>query len=239
MAYFSDAFAHSTLLGFAISEITKINYLIAIFIIGIILSLAIATTYKNKLISFSSTLGFLSHALLAFGLILFALKNDNHIELHHYLLGDLNYLQEYSSYEIIIVTISLLLIIRLIWDKLLLISINNEIAEVENIKITNIIIIFLSLLSFIISLSLKPLGVLMITGLIIIPATTARILATSVKQMIIITWAILVLSISNGILLSHLYQLDFGPIVVCIAFIIFLIIAIIVKIRQFSNKKTA
>ena len=86
-----------------------------------------------------------------------------------------------------------------IWKPLFASTVNYELAEAEGMNPERVNAIFTILLAALIAISIKMIGVLLITGLLIIPTAMARNLSNNPKQMV-------VLSIIGGI---YLYLLDY------------------------------
>ena len=91
----------------------------------------------------------------------------------------------------------ILLVLKLIWKPLFASTVNYDLAEAEGMKPDKINAIFTILMAAIIAISIKIVGLLLIiTGMLIIPAAMARNISNNPQQMV-------VLSIVGGLIISN------------------------------------
>ncbi len=109
------------------------------------------------------------------------------------------------------------------WQALLSTTVSPELAQVEGINIKKMRFILMILTALTIALSMKFVGALIITSLLIIPAATARRFAKTPEQMVFIAILISMLSVVGGLFLSAFYDTAAGPsVVICSAFLFLL-----------------
>ena len=80
---------------------------------------------------------------------------------------------------------AILLVLKLIWKPLFASTVNYELAEAEGLNPDRAKAIFTILMAAIIAISIKMVGLLLITGMLIIPAAMARNISDNPKKMII------------------------------------------------------
>ena len=76
----------------------------------------------------------------------------------------------------------ILCILKLIWRPLFASTVNYELAEAEGLNPERSKIIFTILMAAIIAISIKMVGLLLITGMLIIPAAMARNISSSPQR---------------------------------------------------------
>ena len=81
----------------------------------------------------------------------------------------------------------ILLVLWFIWKPLFASTVNYELAEAEGMNPERVNAIFTILLAALIAISIKMVGLLLITGMLIIPTTMARNLSDNPKQMVILS----------------------------------------------------
>ena len=81
----------------------------------------------------------------------------------------------------------ILLVLWFIWKPLFASTVNYELAEAEGMNPERVNAIFTILLAALIAISIKMIGLLLITGMLIIPTTMARNLSNNPKQMVILS----------------------------------------------------
>ena len=110
---------------------------------------------------------------------------------------------------------------------ILLDFINTEIYQFD--KISNFI--FTLLLAGVIALSIKMIGALLITGLLLIPAAIARNISSSPRQMVIIATLAGVVSVIAGLFVSLEINTSSGPSIIVVALLLFIISLIPLEIK--------
>ncbi|BBB24650.1 zinc ABC transporter permease subunit ZnuB [Amphritea japonica] len=224
MAYFGDTLAHSALLGIAVGVLFDINFNLAVVSCCVILALILVSLQRQKIVATDTLLGIMAHSSLSLGLVAVALLDDVRVDLMEYLFGDLlaitpdDLLWIYGGGGIV-----MLLIWRL-WNPLLAVTINEELAQVEGVPVTRIRLALMLLIGVVIAIAMKVVGILLITSLLIIPAASARRLANSPEQMAVIASLLGVVSVCLGLYASWNFDTPAGPSVVVAALAQFLLL---------------
>ena len=218
MAYFGDTLSHSALLGVALGIFLQINPYVAIVILTIILAVLMVWLESNTQFSVD-----IAHSCLSLGVVTVGLLKNVRVDLMSYLFGDLLAINfndlPYIGTGVLIVLGTLLYF----WQALLSTTVSPELAQVEGINIKKMRFILMILTALTIALSMKFVGALIITSLLIIPAATARRFAKTPEQMVFIAILISMLSVVGGLFLSAFYDTAAGPsVVICSAFLFLL-----------------
>lgn len=218
MAYFGDTLSHSALLGVAVGIFLNVNPYIAIVVLTLILAVAMVWLEGNTQFSIDTLLGIIAHSCLSLGVVTVGLLKNVRVDLMSYLFGDLlaiNYTDLiYIGIGVVIVLGTLLYF----WQALLSTTVSPELAQVEGINIQKMRFILMILTALTIALSMKFVGALIITSLLIIPAATARRFAKTPETMVFCAVIISQLAIIGGLLLSAFYDTAAGPsVVICSA----------------------
>lgn len=222
MAYFGDALSHSALLGIALGIITGVQMPIAVMGICSLFALLLVYLQHQKILSSDTLLGILAHGALAFGMVAFSFLNQN-IDLHAFLFGDILTIRPSEIYWIYIGGAIVISLVYYSWSSLLLTTLSEELAASEGIKTTYINLLFMFLMTLIVALSMRIIGVLLITSLLIIPAATARHFANSPVQMVFGAIGFGIISAIFGILASLFMDIPASPAIISSAVIIFII----------------
>jgi zinc transport system permease protein len=182
MAFFSDALGHSAFTGIALGVLLGIhNETISLIAFGVFLALVI-TRVKNKGKASSDTvISVFSSTAVAVGLLVLS-YGGGFSKYSAYLVGDI---LSISSKEILCLFITLIAVIVIwsfIYNKLLIISINRELAASRGIKTTLYENVFVIVVAVVVMLSIKWVGILLINSLLILPAASARNIAKNSRQ---------------------------------------------------------
>lgn len=218
MAYFGDTLAHSALLGVALGIFLGINPYLAILILTVILAVIMVWLESNTQYSVDTILGIIAHSCLSLGVVTVGLLQNVRVDLMGYLFGDLLAVTFEDLRVISIGVILVLSVLIYLWKPLISTTVSPELAQVEGINIRRIRFILMILTALTIALSMKFVGALIITSLLIIPAATARRFARTPEMMAGIAVIISMLAVSMGLMLSAFYNTAAGPsVVICSA----------------------
>lgn len=211
--YFGDGLSHASLLAGSISIVLQLPMIYSGIIVAFFFAFAVFvlknTAGSNAIISLVASF------TLSLALIISYL-NPQTINITNLLFGDI---LAVSLDDLIILTIILGLVIFFIWyfySKIILIIINRDIAQIKGIKVKTIELLFLLLLSLSVFSTIKIVGALLITSILIIPAMTARFLSKTPKQMIFYS-VIMALTVNSlGLITSYYLDIPITPIIIII-----------------------
>ncbi len=201
MSYIGDSIAHTSLLGIAIGVLSSVMPEISIIAVCFALSVLLIFINKKFNISKDALLILNTQFALALGFIIISLMNSNS-NLYKYLFGSILSITINDIIIIYVLSVMVFLYVFKNWQKLLLLTINEEVAISEGINSTKHDIIFVFVLSCVIAFSIKLAGALLIPSLTIIPAIIAHSLAKSPLQAVIISFFTGSLAVICGILIS-------------------------------------
>lgn len=224
MAYFGDTLAHSALLGVALGILFDINLNIAVVLCCVLISVALLAMQRRKWIATDTLLGIMAHSSLSLGLVCVALLDNVRIDLQAYLFGDLLAISPNDLIWILVGSAAVLLILTRLWQPLLALTINEDLAQVEGINVGRYKLALMLLIAMVIAGAMKLVGVLLITSLLIMPAAAARRLSHTPEQMAIFASLIGAFAVIGGIAMSWNLDTPVGPSVVVAALMLFLVI---------------
>lgn len=223
MAYFGDTLSHSALLGVALGIFLQLDPYIAVIVMTITLALGLVWLEQRSNHSVDTLLGIIAHCSLSLGIITLSLLNNVRVDLMSYLFGDLLAINFDDVLFIAIGVVLISTILGIFWKKLLSITISPELAQIEGLNVARLRLLLMILTAMTIALSMKFVGALIITALLIIPSATARRFAKTPETMVIYAILFSILAVTGGLLLSALKDTPAGPSVVACAGILFLL----------------
>ncbi|WEJ62039.1 iron chelate uptake ABC transporter family permease subunit [Thiomicrorhabdus lithotrophica] len=223
-SYFGATLAHSALLGISIGLYLHLDLTLSVIVVSMIVAAGIFGLGQYKQLSSDTLLGILAHSSLAFGLILISLQDNIQVDLMGYLFGDILSINTVDLTLILFTSLLILVFYIKHWQSLLNVTLNPELAQVEGVNVKQVQLLFVLLLAFMIALSMKIVGVLLVTSLLIIPAAAARKLSNSPEQMLVISIFIGIFSIVAGLITSYYIDVPTGPAIVMAATVVFLLL---------------
>ena len=237
LSYFGDTLAHSALLGVVIAYALSFNIILSVFIISGLISLSLLYLQKKTYLPNDALLGLLAHSVLAIGLVLLGLLTFIRIDLMGLLFGDI---LSVNFQDILIIWIGgafvLLLLIK-IWRPLFAGTVNLDLARAEGLKPDLANTIFTILIAAVIAISIKIVGILLITGLLILPASASRNLSSTPIQMAFIASIVGLISVVLGLFSSITWNTATGPTILSVALGIFVLTLLPWKKLLISKKE--
>ncbi len=237
MAYFGDTIAHASLLGVALSFALDMNIILSVLAVAMAGAIFLLYMQRRVYLSADALLGILSHSTLAIGLVLISFISWMRIDLTSFLFGDILAVDQTDLIVMALAAIVILAIFLFIWKPLLLATLNEDLAAVEGQHPHLYHGIYMLLLGAVIAVSIKIVGVLLITALLIIPAATARLSSQTPEKMAILAMCLGMMSTVGGLYGSLYFDTPSGPSIVVVAFILFCFSLLKVKLKQVLFRK--
>jgi zinc transport system permease protein len=223
MAYFGDTLSHAALLGVALSLLLNVNTTLAVGAVSILLAIVLMALRRSDTLSSDALLGLLSHSALALGLVCLAFMTWVRVDLLGLLFGDILAVTPLDIAMIYGGGALVLAVLVIIWRRLFAATVSPDLAAGEGLKPERAEFIFTLLTAIVIAISLKIIGALLITALLIIPAATARRFSASPEQMAVIAALIGAAAVVGGLYSSLNYDTPSGPSIVVAAMALFVV----------------
>ena len=202
MAYFGDATAHSAILGIVLSLAFGISVFTGVFFSALAVAM-IVSLMSGRLFESDTILGVASHSALAFGLVLAALVTDTRIDLEAYLFGEILAVKKTDLLFIWMGSIGILALVAVRWSALLLSTLNEDIARASGLNPKNENLAMNLAIAALVAVSIKVVGALLITAMLIIPAASARRFSRTPERMAVHAVCLGSLSILLGLFAHH------------------------------------
>ena len=223
LSYFGDTLAHSALLGVTIAFSLEFNIALSVFITSSVIALFLIQLQKKTNLPGDALLGLLAHSSLGVGLVAIGFLSFIRFDVMGLLFGDILAVNVNDLLVIWIGGALILIILKLIWKPLFASTVNYELAEAEGLNPERAKAIFTLLMAAIIAISIKMIGLLLITGMLIIPAAMARNVSNSPKGMIVFSVIGGLLSVFLGLFSSLNFNTPSGPSIIVAALLLFII----------------
>jgi zinc transport system permease protein len=222
LSYFGDTLSHSALLGVTIAYSFQFNIALSVFIISSAVALILIQLQKKTNLPGDALLGLLAHSSLAVGLVVIGFLTFIRFDIMGLLFGDI---LAVTTNDLIIIWTGgalILFVLKLIWKPLFASTVNYELAEAEGLNPDRSKAIFTILMAAVIAISIKMVGLLLITGMLIIPAAMARNISDSPKKMVLYSIIGGLLSVILGLFSSLEFNTSSGPSIIMAALVLFI-----------------
>ena len=230
LSYFGDTLAHSALLGVTIAYSFQFNIAFSVFLISSLIALILIKLQKRTNLPGDALLGLLAHSSLAVGLVVIGFLTFIRFDIMGLLFGDI---LAVNNTDLLIIWLGgglILLVLKIIWKPLFASTVNYELAEAEGLNPDRAKAVFTILMAALIAISIKMVGLLLITGMLIIPAAMARNVSDSPFKMVLFSIIGGLLSVLIGLFSSLEFNTPSGPSIIAAA--LFLFILSLFRIKQ-------
>ncbi|MDZ7817977.1 MAG: metal ABC transporter permease [Aliarcobacter sp.] len=168
-----------SLLGVAIGFLLNISSIYTAIVISCIAAICIEYLKSYKKLYSDSILSIFLSASLAISIIIVSLSNSFTNSLFDYLFGSIVAVTNEDIITIVLFFIISMIFIAIFYQKILLISFNEDLAISSGINVKLINLLFSTLVGALVAISIKIIGALLIGALMIIPVVSAICLKKS------------------------------------------------------------
>ncbi|MGB8935938.1 MAG: metal ABC transporter permease, partial [Candidatus Nitrosopolaris sp.] len=151
---------------------------------------------------------------LAMGIVLIGLAGGFSLDLESFLFGSILLISMQDQVMILLLSAAVLLIVFKLHKQLMYVAFSEDQARVSGINVTRLNYLFIGLASLTVIASLRLVGVLLISSLIVIPNITAMMFGKGFKKTALISIIIAVSSVVIGIVISYVANLAPGGTIV-------------------------
>ena len=217
MAFFSDSLGHGAFTGIAVGVLFgSTSPLISLIIFSIAFALLI-TYIKNKARTGADTvIGVFSSTAIAIGLMIMS-NGGSFSKFSSYLIGDLLSITKTDLIALSVVFVIVIAMWALMFNQLLVMSINASFARSRGIAAFQVEAIFAAMLAVVVSISIQWVGILIINSLLVLPAAASRNVTNDVKHYSFISVLIALFSGVTGLTLAYEFDTAAGATIVAVS----------------------
>jgi zinc transport system permease protein len=232
MSFFSDAISHSAFTGIALGVILSFNPYATMILFGALVSIGITKVKRSSELSVDTIIGVFFSASVALGIAIVSAKKGLTRNLQAFLYGDILAISEGDI--LLFLGFFILIIFFLIYgyNRLMLMGINERLAKVEGVPVRIYDYAFSILLALTITFSIRAIGILLVTAILIVPAAAGRNLARNVAEMFWYSIVIALASGTAGLVASYYWDSATGATIILFAVGFFALTQIIKTIRD-------
>jgi len=178
-------------------------------------------THKAKIYG-DTAIGVVSSVGLAGGVLLASISHGFNVSLLSYLFGNILAISTSETYLSIALSLFVLVTVYLLYYELFSVTFNEEQANVTGIKSDKINLLLVILTAITVVLSIRVVGIMLVSSFFILPAVTALQISNGFKSAIFVSALVAIVSVISGICASFYLDLPAGASIVIVNFIIFL-----------------
>ena len=238
MSFFSDTIAHGALAGVALGIWLGMSDLtIPMIVFGLLVAAAILWIKEHTELLTDTIMALLLSGSVALGIIILSLLRGGSAQIHSYLFGDI---LAVSTQDVIFAAVLFVVVFAGLFRQLsnmALLSAHEEMAYVCGVPVRWLNFAFILVLTITVALSIRLLGIILVTALLVVPPSAARNVSRNLRQQIILSILLGLVGGVSGIWLSYQLDVPCGPTIVlsCIA----LFIGTLVWGKLFTSKRAS
>ena len=237
LSFFSDALGHSALLGITLGILIGVNPTLVLIPFAVVFAILVNQLVERSSLPTDALLNIVYSTSLAAAILFLSLVESYRGGIRQLLFGDI---LGVSTLDLIV--IGMLLAAALIYLSLsmraqVLLTLNQDLAGAVGVQTRWHRLAFIVLLAVVVAVSIKAVGVLLISAFVVIPACAGRLLCRRFPLYVFVSSILGGTCALLGLLASGLTNLPSGPSVVMVQFLGFLI-ALILSSRIFRRPST-
>lgn len=204
---FGDALSHVAFGGIAVGLVANIYPLWSGLALAILGALGITKLRQSARIPADASVAIMLSSGLALGILLVSASGGFTLDLFSFLFGSILLVSVSDTLAILAMAGSILAMVIVLYKKLVYITFDEEQARVSGLPISALNYLFVILASVVAVVSMRLVGILLISALIVIPNVTALLFGRGFKKTAIISVAVSIFSVVAGIAISYAFNL--------------------------------
>ena len=206
MSYIGHGLSHAVFGGAAASAVMSINFFVGAGIWGIVSGVLSGRIARQKILGADAAIGIVTTASFAGGIALLNRYGQARKSIEAVLFGSVLGVSWQDIAAISAVTFVVLAVVLLVYRSLLYATFDPQVAVVSGERVTLIEVMLMVMLSATILVTMRVIGTLLISALLVIPAATARMMTNSFARMLLLAPILGAVSCFVGMNLA--YHLD-------------------------------
>ncbi len=208
-ALIGDGIAHIAFGGVAIGLLFGLTPTAGALILAVLGAIGIQYLREKSKLQGDAAIGILSHASLGIGIFIVSIAKGFNVDILSYLFGSILAIKDSEVILSAVLAVIVILTIILFYHDLLYTVFDEESAKVSGVKVRFLNFLLILLTAITVVGSMRVVGLMFVSALIILPASSALQLNVSFKKTLLFSALISVISIVSGLMLAYVY--DFAP----------------------------
>ena len=232
MSYIGHGLSHAVFGGAALAAVLNLNYFIGAGFWGLASGLMIGRVSRKRIIGADAAIGVITTASFAMGLALQARFGQAKRSIDAVLFG--NVLGVFTSDILAVAGVGVLsaVVIVGLYRKLLFATFDPEVAGVSGVSVPAMEAVLMVLLSATILVTVRVIGVLLISALLVLPAVTARLLTNSFGRMLWLSPVLGAIFGGVGMYISWYADIPSGAVIILAGTLVFIAAYSAVGVRR-------
>lgn len=222
LSFFSDALGHSALLGITVGILLGLNTTLVLIPFAVLFALVVSRLVQRSQLPADALLNIIYSSSLALAVVVLSFVRSYRGNIEHLLFGDIlgvSWLDLVLIASLLLMAIGYLALTRR--DQILL-TLDEALAISRGVAVPLHRLLFIVLLAVVVAISIKAVGVLLISAFVVIPACASRLVSRQFNTYVLLSALLGAVCAVLGLVLSGAFNLPSGPCVVIVQLIGFL-----------------
>jgi manganese/iron transport system permease protein/iron/zinc/copper transport system permease protein len=235
MSYIGHGLSHAVFGGAAASAVMKVNYFLGAGIWGIVSGVLIGRISRKRVIGADAAIGVVTTGSFAVGLMLLNRYGQAKRSIEAVLFGSVLGVQTADIVAVSAVAIGVLAIIVLGYRRLLYATFDPEVARISGVRVGAVEVLLMAMLSCTIIVTMRVIGTLLISALLVVPAATTRLMTNSFARMLTIAPIVGAVSSFVGMNLAYHWDTSASGTIIAVGVVAFAVVYAVGGIRSRSR----
>ncbi len=232
MSYIGHGLSHAVFGGAALAAVLNLNYFLGAGLWGLASGLMIAQVARKRIIGADAAIGVITTASFAVGLALQARFGQAKRSIDAVLFGNVLGVFNRDILAVLGVGIVSVALVVLLYRRLLFTTFDPEVAGVSGISVPRMEGVLMLMLSATILVTVRVIGVLLISALLVLPAVTARMVTNSFGRMLWLSPLLGALFGGIGMYASWYADVPSGAVIILAGTVVFIAVYSSVGVRR-------
>ncbi len=221
LSFIGVGVAHSAFGGVALGTLLGISPTLTAIGFAVVVSNAIGYIGKKGRLGTDTAIGIFFPLSMAMGVIFIGMSDQYNVDLFGYLFGNILAITRQDLIITAVLGGLVLLSTVLFFKELLFVAYDREVAFVSGMPVAFLDHFFLTILALSVVISMKIIGIILVSALLVIPGAAASQITRRYNSMIAFSILIALISTSGGLIISYYADLPSGATIVTLASLIF------------------
>ena len=235
LSYIGHGLSHSVFGGAAASAVMGLNYFVGAGIWGVTSGIIIGRIARRRLIGADAAIGVVTTASFAMGLALLNRYGQAKKSIEAVLFGSVLGVQTADIIAVSVVAILTAALVFGLYRHLLFATFDPEVAQVSGVKVSWVEALLMGMLSLTILVTMRVIGTLLISALLVIPASVARMLTNSFSRMLWISPLVGATSAFIGMNLAYHLDTSASATIILVGTLMFIVVYAVSGLRGRSR----
>jgi zinc transport system permease protein len=232
LSFFSDALGHSALLGISLGILLGINPTLVLIPFAVLFALLVNQLVSRSGLPADALLNIIYSTSLAFAVVALSLVESYRGGIQQLLFGDILGISWHDLAVIALLLVAASTYLALSLRAQVLLTLNSDLAGAFGVGDNRHRLAFIMLLAVVVAVSIKAVGVLLISAFVVIPACAGRLVSRHFPVYALVSAGLGGGCALLGLLVSGLTNLPSGPCVVIVQFAGFLLALMVSQLSR-------